>query len=378
MFKKIKNLNFKKLARGFAILWMLAFIVVMTITNVGIDPEFNWLKWLGNAMILFGITVFGIYIGESIGVDFQKEKTEYNAKGNVIGGLYQKNLYEYNVFRKAIDGIIIYFPVFYDWLVPQRLDSKQINFLIMNDVNAKKARNIVRYCGSDDLWALKQGAIKKIVDGKEIYIDKLQAHEIEPVEEVLNGRIKLELSGCSYYLQAFATSNQRDILEEGEGYRKARSFNRKSNRAIRLVSGAVISLGLGILTVNDFMRAGEAQAWMNLVTRITNLVTSLLSGWLSGATDVKIEANSIENKTDVLKLFKSAYDKRMFERYDEDEKARKHWEQQEEEKEKLKENVIDPEVVDEDKPNGTDTTEKGKDTFPNNLLENKSNQIEYK
>lgn len=332
MWEKIKNISFKKFSRGFALVWMILFIIVMTITNVGIDENFNWLKWLGSAMILFGIAVFGIFIGESIGKDRNKEKPN---------GLYQKTLYDYNTYRNSVDGIIIYFPQFYDWFVPQRLESKQTNFLIMNDVNVKKAKNIVKYCTADDLWNLKNSAIKKEIDGKVIYIDKLNEHEIEPVEEVLKGHVKLELSGCSYYLQAFAESNQKDIMEQGEAYRKARGYNRRSNRTVRLVSGAVISLALGILTVNDFMKAGDGQAWMNLVTRITNLFTALFSGWISGIGDVKLEANSIANKIDVLKMFSSAYDKKMFVAYDEDEKARIHYEEQE----KAKENVIEPEVI---------------------------------
>ncbi len=351
MLKKIKDITFKKFVKAFAIAWMVVFIVVMTITNVGIDEHFNWLKWLGSAMILFGIAVFGIFIGESMGIDAQREKIIRDDKGNIIGGLYQKNLSEYNAFRLLVDSIIIYFPLFYDWLVPQRLESKQINFLIMNDVNPKKAKKIVQYCSFDDLWSLKQGAIKKEVNGKEIYIDKLSEHEIEPVEEVLRGSVKLELSGCSYYIQAFAESNQRDILEEGEGYKKAKTFNKRSSRAIRLVSGLVISLALGILTVNDFMKAGQGQAWMNLVTRIGNLVTALLSGWLSGVTEVKIEANAIENKTDVLKLFKSAYDKQLFELYDENEMAKKHYEEQEKEKEQKIKEAIESVVEEDDIPN---------------------------
>ena len=332
LLEKIRNLNFKKFARGFAVVWMLVFIIVMTITNVGIDREFNWLKWLGNAMILFGITVFGLFIGESIGVDFSKEKKD---------GLYQGKLATYNTFRDAIDSIIIYFTLFYDWFVPQRLESKQINFLIMNDVSPVKAQRIVKYCDAGDLWELKQKTIKKVVDGEEIFIKKLNEHEIEPVEEVLLGRVKLELSGSAYYLQAFADSNQRDIIEQGEAIKHARKYNKTSNRTVRLVGGAVISLALGILTVNDFMRAGDGQAWMNLVTRVANLFTALFSGWLSGVEDVKLEATAIENKTDVLKMFKSAYDKKLFVAYDEDEDARRSYEKQQEEEKKAIESVIE-------------------------------------
>ena len=371
--KKIREMSLKKFARAFAIVWMLIFIIAMTIANVGIDKTFDILKWIGNTMILFGIAVFGIFMGESMGSDMQKERTIKDEKGRITGGLYQKNLYEYNIFRQAIDEIIIYFPLFYDWYVPQRLESKQINFLVMNDVNPKKAENIVKYCGSDDLWDLKGGAIKKVVDGKEIYIDKLNEHEIEPVEQVLKGHVKLELSGCSYYLQAFAESNQRDILEQGEGYRKARRFNKRSNRVVRLTGGVIISLALGILTVNDFMKGNDTQAWVNLVVRIANMFTALFSGWLSGSNDVKIEANSIENKTDVLKLFKSGFEKKLFPLYDEEMKAKMRFEEQERQKAEAKANVVEPEVATEEEPTKQKEQEQ-KSTV--NLLENKSNQIE--
>ena len=342
MLEKLKRLNFKRFTRGFAIVWMVLFIVVMTITNIGIDKNFNWLKWLGSAMILFGITVFGLFIGESLGTDFSKEYITRNEQGKIVGGLYQKTLVEYNTFRKSVDSIIIYFPIFYDWFVPQRLESKQINFLIMNDINPKKASNIVKYCTAEDLWKLKSEVIKKEIDGKEIYIDKLCEHEIEPVEVVLKGQVKLDLSGCSYYLQADAESNQKDIIEQGEYYKKAKKTNRNTARTIRLVSGAVISLALGILTVNDFAKANDGQAWVNLITRLANLFTALLSGWLSGTNSVKIESNAIANKTDVLKLFNSAYEKHLFALYDEDEKARNLYEEQEKKKQASVNNVIDP------------------------------------
>ena len=350
LMERIKKMNFKKFARGFAIVWMLVFIIVMTITNVGIDKNFNLLKWLGSAMILFGITVFGLFIGESIGVDFSKEKPD---------GLYQNKLNAYTAFRNLIDDIIIFFPLWYDWWVPQSLERKQIEFLEANNVKPIKAKDIVKYCDSDDFWKLKSETIKKEVDGKVIYIKKLTPEEVEPVEEVLMGRVKLELSGCSYYLHAFAVSNQKDIIEQGEAIKKARKYNRTSNRAIRLIGGAVISLALGILTVNDFMRAGDGQAWMNLVTRIANLFTALFSGWLSGAADVKLEATAIENKTTILKLFQSAYERHLFEAYDEHEDARRSYEAQE----KAKEQVVN------------DVIERDEEL---KQLENKSDQIEMK
>ena len=94
MLERLKKLNFKKFTRGFAIVWMIIFIVVMTITNIGIDEHFDWLKWLGSALILFGITVFGLFIGESLGNDFSKENIKRNTEGKITGGTYKKNLFK--------------------------------------------------------------------------------------------------------------------------------------------------------------------------------------------------------------------------------------------------------------------------------------------
>ena len=333
MMNKLKNLNLKSVLRGFALVWMLALIVFMTITNVGIDDEFNLLKWVGNSMILFGITVFGLFIGESIGVDRQKERVVRDGEGNIVGGLYQKNLQDYNVFRKLVNEIIIYFPLFYNWFVPQRLESKKINYLIMNNVRPVEAERIVKYCTIDDYEELTQHLIVKVVDGEEIPVAKLVQDELDPVREVLSGQVKLELSGTAYYLQAFATSNNKDIIEQGEAYRKARKFNKSSSRAIRLVSGAFISFGIGILAVNDFISGDDMQAWLNLVIRIANLFTAIVCGWISGAIDVKLEAQAIANKTEVLGIFKSAYEKHLFPIYDEEEKIKQEWEQYQKEKE---------------------------------------------
>lgn len=331
--EKIKNTNFKKIARAFAVIWMIVFIIVMTITNVGIDHSFNWLKWLGAAMILFGIAVFGLFTGESMAIDFSKEKPN---------GVYQKKLRAYEVVRQLISGIAIYFPVWLEWFTPQRLENKQIDFLITNEVNPKKARNIVLYCDYEDLFELKSGAIKKVVDGKEIFIKKLAPQEIEPVTEVLCGHVNLELSGCAYYLQAEAESNQKDILEQGETYRKARKSNKKTNRTIRLVGGVVVSLGLSILTVGDFMNAGDGQAWVNLVTRMANLFTALFSGWIGGVSDVMIQAKALGNKTDILTLFKSSYEKQLFPLYDEDESAKMEYEKEQARKKESIDSVVDP------------------------------------
>lgn len=349
MWQKIKEINLKAAMRVFAVFWMLLLIIVMTLTNIGIDKTFDWVKWLGNSMILFGITVFGLLIGESSGIDFQKNRPN---------GLFRMALRAYDEFRRTIEDIIIYFPLFYDWYVPQRIQRANIDFLIRGGMKNDKAETIVQYCTAEDYFELQAHAIKKVDGEKEIYIGKLLPREIEPVRMVLYGEVKFKQSGSAYYLQALAESNQADIMEVGEVIRESRAIRRRLNRTVRIVAGLFISLGIGILAVNEVMKGNDAQGWVNLISRISNLFTALLSGYLSGVDDVIKQADAIENKTEVLKIFKVSYDKHLFEIYSGQEQAKREYEEYEKEMEEAKTNVVDPEPVDneplqiEDKTDG--------------------------
>ena len=307
-----KRINLKQSIKVFALVWGLVFIVIISITNVGINKEFDFIAWLGSSLILFGIMVFGLLIGESISIDKQKEK---------IGGLFQSNLSKYNDKLKSIDGIIIYFPQFYDWFLPLDLDNKKVQYLVANNVNSQKAKDIVKYCDLDDFEDLKKHPINK----NGVPIGKLQQFEVEAVKEVLSGLVIIKVSGASYYLDAFSLSNRKSVLEQGDVFEKQRKVNRTINRSVKLISSALVSITMGILTVNDFMNSGDVTAWLNLVSRITALCTSLLAGWLGGTIDVKLQAGIIGHKLNVLNLFTNAFEKKLFATYDERSKAEEEY-----------------------------------------------------
>ena len=310
--EKLKAINLKQIVNSFSLVWGLVFIVIISITNIGINKQFDFLAWLSSSLILFGIMVFGLLIGESISIDRQKEKG---------GGLYQENLSKYNSKLKSIDDKIIYFTQFYDWFLPLDLENKKVQYLIANNVNSQKAKDIVKYCDMDDFEGLKKHAIKK----NEIAIGKLQDYEIEAVKEVLSGRVQIKVSGASYYLNAFSLSNRKAVLEQGDVFEKQRKVNRTINRSVKITASILVSITMGILTVNDFMNSGDAQAWVNLISRVTALFTSLLSGWLGGTIDVKLQAGIIGHKLNILNLFTNALDKKLFSTYDERSKAEEEY-----------------------------------------------------
>lgn len=337
--EKIKKTNLKAIIKGLTLLWFIVLIVFMTLTNIAWNKEFVFLDWIGNTLILFGIMVFGILMGESMGEDAQKNK---------VGGMFQNALARYDTLRKLIEPISIYFAQYYDWFIPQELESKKIEFLIANGVKSQNAENIVKYCTLADYQPLCEHPIKK-EDGT--IIRQLNENEKEPVLKVLNGEIKLEISGSAYYLTAFGKATTRKITEMGVQFDREIKFNKRWGRAIKITTSLAISLGMAMFTVSDFASSDNTVAFFNLLTRIATLFTSMLSGWLTSVVDVKIKAERLENKSDILTMFHYAIEKGAFKPQNEKELAEKEYEQYLKEQEEAKANIVEPALLIETKDN---------------------------
>ena len=313
--EKLKKINLKQAIKAFTLVWGLVFVIILSITNIGLNETFEWDEWLVSSLILCGIMVFGLLMGESISIDKQKDK---------VGGLYQDNLTKYTIKLDSIKDKIIHFTQFYDWFLPLDLENKKVQYLIANSVNSQKAQDIVKYCTINDFEDLKKHDIEK-KDG--INIDKLLDYEVDAVKEVLSGEIKIKVSGASYYLDAFSLSNRNGVLEQGDVFERQRKINRTINRSVKIVTSIIVSITMGALTVTDFMNGNDATAWVNLISRITVLFTSLLSGWLSGTIDVKLQAGIIGHKLNILDLFTNSYDQKLFPMYNEREKAKERYQE---------------------------------------------------
>lgn len=297
---KLKNIDIKHLVKVLAIFFGFVLIIVMSIVNVGINKEFDVVEWLKNSIIILGIIVFGLLMGETSGRDKQIEK---------VNGLYQTSLRNYNEFFKKIEGKIIYFAQFYSWLLPKQLREKKINFLIKNNVDPAKANLIVDNCSKQDIEELKLHPIER----NGIIIRQLEEHEVDAVLEIFDKSFKLNVCNANYYLTAFSEGDvSSTILEEGKDLEGKRKNNRHRRRILKMVSSLVFSLIFGLLTANELMKAGDTQAWFNLIMRITALLTSLFSGWLSSVVDVKLMARMLINKLNVLKLFENCMKDKVF------------------------------------------------------------------
>lgn len=306
----VKTIDPKKLVKVATFVFGLLLIIVSTLVDAGLDPnQFNFYTWISNTLILVGIMVYGLVMGESIGSDRQM--------GNV-NGLYQHNLNEYNEILKQVEPIIIYFSQFYYKFLARQIRSKKIDYLKNHSVNIEYCEIIVDYITQKDIWELKQpsGILITLKDKSEFVIPQQNEEQIEAIQYVIDGKVKIKEPKPNYYLNAFDTTNVKYELEEPEHLENEIKINKTLNRAFKIGSSLVISIVWSMLTVNEFMGGDDpiarASAWNKLVSRIVALFTSFVSGWSSSVIDTKLRARKLKGKYLMLTRFKTSYDKKEF------------------------------------------------------------------
>lgn len=308
----LKTLDIKKLIKVGAILIGFILIVFISFFNATFDfDNFNWYDWLANSSILVGIMIFGILMGNSTGSDIQKEK---------IGGRFQIACNEYNTIIIAIESIRIYFSQFWLLYKVRKLEEKKIDYLVDNQFDCRVAQIIVKNIEKEDLEIGKlqldiNQPNEKIYIKNNIKIKKLDSNRIELVRHIFE--IKLDTFGESYYLSLFDDGETKtNEAEKGKRIAEKIARDKRNSFILKIMSSLIISIVWAALTINDFVSGGgdEAvkRAWLNLLSRISALITSYVSGYTTSVVNVRDQANAIENKTTILKEFKYSYDNKLF------------------------------------------------------------------
>ena len=335
--KMKKGFNLKKAIKAFTIACGLLLIVFMTVVNITFDAsKINLVDYLCNSLILVGIMIFGLVMGESVGEDKQLEKA---------GGLYQTNLNGYIEAHTAIEDIEIYFSQFFQWYKEKRAYLKRINYLIDNGIGHEWAKAIVDCLEPHDLNKLLSQSIAYEKDGKKIIVKRITEAQYPFVKNVMDGKLKLDVPSYSYYLSAQSKPNRKDILEQPSALEKDIKTNKRLNRAMKIVCSLVISFLWSTITVREFMQGEDGQAWLNLVSRVSAFVTSFASGWATSVIDVKIRAEMLENKATVLRYFRQCTDQGEFKPRTYEEEAQAIYAEEERAREEAVKNTIIPETI---------------------------------
>lgn len=343
--KKKRTLDYKKILKISLFIGGIFIIILMSVLQIALDPSrLNVWEWLSNTLILVGIMIFFLFLGESIGRDKQLENIE---------GLYQTNLRAFNEKNKEIENITIYFSQFYYWYKKQELFYKKTSYLINHDVDGEMVENIIKHIKHEHLEKLSKHAIKlELENGDVVYIEKQGEKQIEAIREMLDGKVKIDSPNPSYFLNAFEDSGVKSELEVGKQIDRTIKFNRRFNRFMRIIISTVVSLIWATLTVNEMITSGSTQMWMNLVSRLLAATGAASTGWSSAVIEIKLRAQKLKNKYDILLRFESAYNNKEFIPKNANELAKENYEAYIKEQERLEEerlkNLVIPEIVEDE------------------------------
>ena len=310
--EKLKSLDIKRIIKIGTILIGFALIVFISFYSASFDfLNFDWAGWAANSSILVGIMIFGILMGLSVGADIQKEKK---------GGRFQSACDQYNFILASIDQIKYYFSQFWLWYKERKLIEKKIDYLIDNEYDIRTATIIVKNIEKEDLVIGKlffdeSKQYEKIYIKDNVPIKKLNYDQYEIIKKLFE--IKLDTFGESYYLSLFDDGEtQTNEAEKGKKIANKIKKDKRNSFIIKIASSLIISIVWSALTVKEFTDGGDAssvqKAWLNLLSRISALITSFVSGYSTSVVNVRDQANAIENKSSILNEFATCYEKKIF------------------------------------------------------------------
>lgn len=337
--KSKRKVNPKKAMYGFNILFITLLIGIMTLANLIIDPEHMdiW-SWLTRTLILVGIMIPSIILGELMSSDRQKENPE---------GLYQTALKRLKGNLQSIMDIKIYFSQFFFWFKERENVRVRRDWLMSREFDGLEATYIVRYVKKEDVPDLLLHPIKKKDSkGNEIIIKRLSEEKAQAVLEMLKGKLDIQERSYAYYLNASDDeSTSRSILQEGARLNKQRNKGAMRDRVMKISSFIVFSAIWAMVTVDSASDMGSTQTWLNLVSRLSAMVGGLTSGWLTSITATKLLARELDTKSEVLETFRMDYDKGIFKPKTYEELAKEESEEYERKLEETIKAVVDSPIM---------------------------------
>lgn len=314
--EKIKSLDIKKVVKTLTLLFGIILIIFISFFDAKFDfNNIDWERWIARSTVLVGIMIFGILMGNSTGSDIQKEK---------VGGLFQNKCLEYNEIRAIVQPIEDLFSSWWLFFKERKLIEKKVDYLIDMQIEMRLAKVMVKHLDKDDFVVGKMIEdftkphekiyVKELDNGQEIKFKKLKEDVGEKVRHIFS--FQLDTYGESYYLSLYDYGDiKTNDAELGKKLAKKIQKDKRQALTLKIVSSLVISIVWSALTIYDFLDQGDSaikQAWLNLFTRITALVTSYISGFSTSVVNVRDQARAIENKVKILNNFNNDIKNKKF------------------------------------------------------------------
>lgn len=270
---------------------------------------------------------------------------------NKIVGLYNIACVDYNEVMASIAAIKVYFSQWYFWHLTNETRGKRENYLVLHGIEGTDAQKIVRYASLSDVEEMRRAKdkyYKEFPDGSTVVLPHLgEQSQIDAVISVLKGEQDVKNTNYSIYLFSdnIGEANMSD-LERQAYLEKRRKQSRRKAYVMRIVLLILTSLLMAALAPADDAEGNDKNKWWLFLKRLGVFVTSFISGWLAGATDVTARASQIRDKTSILHEFKDCHDKGLWKPKSQEELDKELIERHKREQEEAKASVVVPEVID--------------------------------
>lgn len=270
---------------------------------------FNLKNFIADTLILIAIAIATMVLS-----DLLSEETNMNK----IVGLYNIARNDYDAIYAQVAGILVYFSQWYFWFLERETRRKREGYLILNGFDGLAARRIVAFAELSDIPLMESCQkvyIKVSPSGRKIPLPKIETPEQkEVIQSVLKGEQDVKNTNYVVYLFTDDISEANmSALERQDYLEKRRKQSKRKAYIMRIVMLVLTALLMAALAPADDEEGADKNKWWLFIKRLGVFITSFLSGWLAGATDVAAKAAQIKDKKSILTSFKDCYDKKLWE-----------------------------------------------------------------
>lgn len=286
---------------------LLAFIAVSAVWDLTFG-SFDVSSFVADTLILIAISLATMVLS-----DLLSEETNMSK----VLGMYNIAQNGYDAAYNAVAGMMVYFSQWYFWYRDRETRRKREGYLMLHGFDGISARKIVAYAELSDLEPMRECQkyyVKTLLDGRKVPFKKIATDEqAEAFQSVLQGKQDVKCTDYASYLFTEDVSEANMSVLERQAYlERRRKQSKKKAYAMRIVMLVFTSLLMAALGPDEAEEGKQANKWWTFIKRLGVFVTSFISGWLAGSTDVKAKAAKIKDKTSILVSFKDCSDKGLW------------------------------------------------------------------
>lgn len=340
--KNLKTLfNRVKMSNFLSLLAITIMIVVFSLCSVGWDPDkVGWDIFLVNLAFLLFLAIYGLFFGESTGSNFFK---------TLATGAYQYARDLWLVIKEKIyeKGFAHHLPEYMVWRYQKDYEGECRRRLSSLRIFNKRVLDL----SEDEIDLLHREPIEKKWSEDSPYPNKIEHfsrlsdEQYELVKGIVSGKIKIDyIEDYNFYLVDSNSSDEQLITQIKNTEKIKMKILWKQRISKLLITALFAIIGAGI-AVDKAGGQSNAQTIINLIQRISVLVTSIICGFNTARLLNKEDIKVLNYKTSYLSVFVSSVENNEFTPLDYEEKAKREYEKSQKEKQEILNNLVVPEVV---------------------------------